>query len=622
MRKKFILLFLPVLFLPILSGCSKTESYNYAAKKVVVVEAQEKNIENSFLFTGNLEGNKETLVAAKTPGQVKEISVNIGDSVKSGETLARLTGEENFTNRNTAYSNYQNALSGVKNTEYMMDQKVEATKAALSVAKNNLLAIQTADANEDNISLDQINAAEIALEKALIAKESIDKTFEQKERDVLETTMSAINQSVILVRDTISFLYSLNGVGLPDEENDFEINNNFVVKTKENTTKAKIKITMTKKSYYEFENYYNALNKFNYKREEVLEGGKETEEILNEVREALESMNGVIVDSITHANMSQADLDAYRSQVASYRTNVENMLLSQDSGVAIGLKGVNQLFENLGVEKENQLMQIEKDIEMAKRQLDLINNNIKAGKDELSTKTEIAESQVLQAEKALNMAEGQMAVQIQTAKTQADLSRGALNMANVEVGNTFLRAPYDGVVVEKLAEEGAVINAGTPILKVADVSKLKLVIFVPESQIKYLKKGTKGMATSDSFSSEEFEAVIERISPKTEEGSKKIRVELSIEKVDYLKIGMNMNLEIKQEMTRKTVMIPDNSIVRKNNINTVYAVNEGKIKIKEVETGIVSEEEIEIVSGVEVGEKIAVKGFDGLREMDEVEIIE
>ncbi len=58
------------------------------------------------LFSGNLEGNKETVVAAKVPGQIFLINVNIGDNIKKGELLVTLSGEENFSERNTASNAY------------------------------------------------------------------------------------------------------------------------------------------------------------------------------------------------------------------------------------------------------------------------------------------------------------------------------------------------------------------------------------------------------------------------------------------------------------------------------------------------------------------------------------
>ena len=205
MQKKILgLLVLVVIAMPVLSGCATKDNYEYSQKNVKTSLVQEKQSEDFLFFSGNLEGNKETVIAAKVPGQISLINVNIGDNIRKNDLLITLSGEENFSERNTADSAYQNSLSGLSTTEYLMKQEIAKAEASLESTKQSLLAIRTTDLNEDIISAEQIKQAELDLEKAKIAKEGIDDIFKQKESDVLASMNSAISQGLTVSKNALA----------------------------------------------------------------------------------------------------------------------------------------------------------------------------------------------------------------------------------------------------------------------------------------------------------------------------------------------------------------------------------------------------------------------------------
>ncbi len=620
-QKIFILFILAIALGPVLSGCSKGDDYEYSQKTVKTSQVSKKQSEDFLVFSGNLEGNKETVIAAKVPGQISLINVNIGDFVKKGDLLVTLSGEENFSERNTANNAYQNSLSNLQKTEYLMKQEISKAEASLKSAEQSLLSIKTADLNEDIVSAEQIKQAKLDLEKAKIARESIDNTFKQKEKDVLASINSAISQSLIVAKNALAYLYLINNENFSEVDNGFEVDSDFVSNIDDRNQVA----MLTKKArtkYFELEKTYDNMDKSNLLSDQLISQGDSTEEILNDVKKALQAMNDIVLSAVSHVDMPEDQLGIYKNNLNNYILQIENILLSQDSGVAIGLMGVRQALENLSIEKESQVKQINKDIEKAVKQLEVINANIESLKDDLEGKTRIAESQLELAEGNLGSARAQQDTQLQMAKSRVDLARGELNMANVNVANTRLRAPYDGVVMERLVDEGSVVNAGTPILKVADVTSYKLVIFVPESQTRQIKIGQIATATVDSLPGEDFLAIVERISPKSEDSSKKVRVELKIESNEYLKIGMYMNLKVqidKKDLVDKEVLvIPLDALIIEGGKNYVWTVFDGVVHKKEIEIGQMSDMEVEVLKGLKIDEEIIYKGFDALIEGEKV----
>jgi len=620
-QKVIILLVSAILVMPALSGCSQSEAYQYSQKNVKTSVVTKKQTEDFLTFSGNLEGNKETVVASKISGKISSIKVNIGDKIKKKELLVTLSGEENFSTRNTAGDTYQNSLASLENTDYQMNQEINKAEASLESARQSLASIKTADLNEDLVSSEQIEQAKLDLEKAKIAKNSIDSIFAQKEKDVLENIDSVVSQSLLVSKNSLAYLYLINNEDFSSFVDDFNVDNNFVSDTDtRNQTSALIKKAKTE--YFDIEKSYTFLSRGEPSRGQSMLQVDLTENVLGSVGDALRAMNTIVLSAVNHVNMTESQLSSYRASLSNYISQIDAMLLSQDSGVAIGLLGSRQAMDNLQIEKSNQLKQINKDIEKSLKQLEVIHAGIASLKDDLKAKTEIAKSQLDLAKGNLASTKAQHDTQVQIAKSRVDMARGGLNIANVSVSNTMLRAPYNGVVMERLVDEGAIVNAGTPILKVADISSYKLVIFVPESQVWNIKIGQIATATTDSLIDKRFKAVVRRISPKSEEGSKKVRVELEIKNSEYLKIGMYMDLRIQNTGNLNTdiLVVPFDALVMENNKNYIWKVKDNKAYKKEIELGQTNSLEVEVRNGVELGEEIIYKGLESLIEGEEVVI--
>lgn len=625
-RKLLIIIVMVVFLLPFISGCAKNEEYNYSQKKVSTQKPEQKSSDGGLFYSGNLEGVKEAVLSAKSNGRVNEIKNSIGDTVKKNDLIVTLAGEENYSQRQTANSAYNNSIATLKNTESLMRQKISDAEVNLRIAEENLMAGLSADKNDSSVSGEKLKDAQLQLEMSEVNYNNLTNTFKQKKSDILDNISSAIIQSSILSNDAVSYIYSINNFSLPDDENDFVINSNFVVKTELKKGDAELAVIKAKESGKILSEFYSNNSGQLKNNSEVLFKGRDLAETsLNDAKKALNLINEIVLDSVTHTGMTQDNLNTFKAQIIQYRYGVENMLLSQDAGVAIGLNGAKQALENLEVEKENMLTQAIKQIELAKQKINLLEGSNNMSKDDMGARVKILEAQVDQARQSLETAKKYSDSQVQMSKTQSDLALGSLSLANVSVSNTLVRVPYDSVVVEKYLNEGEIVSAGTPIIKVADTSSLKLVIYVPEEQIKYFYKGLTATATAESFVGEEFEAVVERISPKTEESSKKVRVELQVQDPKYLKIGMMMGLELKvkedDQSERDKMYIPYNAVISEENEKFVFIISDGKVKKKKVEIGTINDLNVEVYGGLTQEDDVVVKGLDGLKEGDLVEVI-
>jgi HlyD family secretion protein len=107
----------------------------------------------------------------------------------------------------------------------------------------------------------------------------------------------------------------------------------------------------------------------------------------------------------------------------------------------------------------------------------------------------------------------QQQVQIASSAADAARSRAQLLEAQENLKDLTVIAPFDGTVVTRTAEPGEVVQAGTPLVTLLDLSKVYLRGFVPEGQIGRIKLGQTAHVFLDSDTKKPLDAVVERIDP-------------------------------------------------------------------------------------------------------------
>jgi HlyD family secretion protein len=135
---------------------------------------------------------------------------------------------------------------------------------------------------------------------------------------------------------------------------------------------------------------------------------------------------------------------------------------------------------------------------------------------ELFRRELVAEQQARQAENSeKTQAAAVMAATRQVTAAEADLDRMRAQLAEARADRNDLRvvAPFDGTVATRTAEPGEVVNAGTPVITLIDLSRVYLRGFVPEGQIGRVRVGQPARVYLDSAPTKPIDAVVMRIDP-------------------------------------------------------------------------------------------------------------
>ncbi|OGC18643.1 hypothetical protein A3J90_07750 [candidate division WOR-1 bacterium RIFOXYC2_FULL_37_10] len=113
--------------------------------------------------------------------------------------------------------------------------------------------------------------------------------------------------------------------------------------------------------------------------------------------------------------------------------------------------------------------------------------------------------------------------QYDTAKSNLDIAEAAFETAKIQVDNAFIRSPISGTVLVKAIESGELAAIGTPISILADLTKVNLIVYLPEKDIgKAILKGKVDVSV-DAYPSEKFTGEVTYISDKAEFTPKSIQ---------------------------------------------------------------------------------------------------
>lgn len=200
------------------------------------------------------------------------------------------------------------------------------------------------------------------------------------------------------------------------------------------------------------------------------------------------------------------------------------------------------------------------------------------------------------------------------------IAKAEYDRAAKSLGDSTIYSPMAGVVLEKFVTEGSVVvssqssfGGGNDLIAlIGDLSKMKVKALVDETDIGLVHIGQKVIIEVDAFEGEEFEAQVTKINPmgKVTTTVTNFEVEMVIDNPDgKLLPNLTAYVDIVIEEVLDIVLVPENAILLHGGKNYLFVVDENDIlHQREIEMGAGDYDNVEILSGVEEGERIVVKG--------------
>jgi RND family efflux transporter MFP subunit len=175
-----------------------------------------------------------------------------------------------------------------------------------------------------------------------------------------------------------------------------------------------------------------------------------------------------------------------------------------------------------------------------------------------------------------------------------------------------LEAPTDGFVVRKFAETGDMAAPGQPLVTIESLDDMQVRATVPESQIDLFTTGTPVQVQISAVGHASFSGSVISVNPGGSPMSRQYTVKISLQNVDQtqVKSGMFARVLLTKGDSR-TLMIPRSAIVSRGQLTGIYTLSsQDELMLRWIRTGRTYEDQVEVLSGLQVGERY-VSNYEG-----------
>ncbi len=225
----------------------------------------------------------------------------------------------------------------------------------------------------------------------------------------------------------------------------------------------------------------------------------------------------------------------------------------------------------------------------------------------------------------------------ETAEQTFNQAKSAYEQAKEQYDNSFIKAPFDGIVAAVYVEENQTINMGQPVFQILSPSKMKSKVNLTGTDVQNVKTGQKVSISFPTISGESFNGRVEKINSSIDQFSKSLEVEIALLSSDSrIKSGLFGEFLIETKKVNECIVVPENALMPQTEIKIdketglqnllkkyyLFVLENGRAKLKEVKTGIANNGQIEITSGLSLGDSIIVVGQNIVKQDQKVNVIE
>jgi len=216
------------------------------------------------------------------------------------------------------------------------------------------------------------------------------------------------------------------------------------------------------------------------------------------------------------------------------------------------------------------------------------------------------------------------------AKQRSSAADAQLREARIALDDTELRAPFDAILLERHVDVGALVSPGTPAFTVADLHLVKARFSVPDTALQMFPAGKPLPMTVDAFPNERFQGQVLSVAPAADLKTRSFEIVVAMDNPTLkLRSGMIASIRVADAADGRQVRIPIDALVHDPGRDqyVVYALEpkDGGItavKALQVRPGPLVGNQVSILAGLSVGQRIVASGANQLRPGDLVKEIQ
>jgi len=230
------------------------------------------------------------------------------------------------------------------------------------------------------------------------------------------------------------------------------------------------------------------------------------------------------------------------------------------------------------------------------------------------TKANVAEA-TRQFERVQNLINQKLAAETQLDVERARMQTAAARLEGIlaRLDDRLIRAPFSGKLGFRNVSPGTLLSPNIPLTTLDDISSIKLDFSIPESYLAAIKPGQEVIALSIAYPDRSFVGVVTTIDSRIDVNTRTIKIRAKLNNDELLlRPGMLLTVRLIRER-QQFLAIPESAVIPVQNKQFAYLIVEGKAERREFQAGRRIPGFVEVLSGLEVGERVITEGIIKIR---------
>jgi multidrug efflux pump subunit AcrA (membrane-fusion protein) len=192
-------------------------------------------------------------------------------------------------------------------------------------------------------------------------------------------------------------------------------------------------------------------------------------------------------------------------------------------------------------------------------------------------------------------------------------SEASMKLADRQLRDTEIRAPFDGYVEKRLVNLGELVKMQMPVMSIVRIDPLKVIAEIPEKMAPWIKEGQPVQLHVDAYPDRTFIGKVSRISPAVNTATRAFPFEALVPNQDaMLKPGTFARVHIESGKVDTVLTLPYAVMQYRYGVNRVFVIDGDKLSAHELKVGERLGDRIEIISGVKTGDRVAANDIEKL----------
>ena len=246
-------------------------------------------------------------------------------------------------------------------------------------------------------------------------------------------------------------------------------------------------------------------------------------------------------------------------------------------------------------------------------------NQVKRGFDrasELSKRQLLSQQALDDADAALRTKQAEYDAALQNAKNMAadiDASNAAARLAERQLRDANIRAPFDGYVQQRMVSLGELVKEQMPVMQIVRVDPLKVIAEIPEGLAPFVQSGQPVDLQVDAYPDRPFSGKVSRISPSVNQQTRAFPFEALVPNAQaLLKPGTFVRVKLTTNHAEDLLTLPYAALQYRYGVNRAFVVTGDTIVGRELKVGDRLGDRIEVLGGVKAGDVVAMTDVDNL----------